>query len=67
MLRSFMIVATIIGDGGGGGVFFFVRNELVHYSGSQSGEHCIHYCKICIHVSHLLPSDVSVPSFNRII
>jgi hypothetical protein len=62
MLRSF-----IIGDGGGGGVLFFIMNELVHYSGSQSGEHCIHYCKTCIRVSHGLPSDVSVPSFNRII
>ncbi len=59
--------SSIIGDGGGGGVFFFVINELVHYSGSQSAEHCIHYCKTCIHVSHGLPSDVSVPSFNRII
>jgi hypothetical protein len=59
--------STIIGDGAGGGVFFFIMNELVHYSGSQSGEHCIHYCKTCIRVSHGLPSDVSVPSFNRII
>ncbi len=56
--------STTISDGGGGGVFFF---ELVHYSGSQSGEHCIHYCKTCIYVSHGLPSDVHVPSFNRII
>jgi hypothetical protein len=59
--------STIIGDGGGGGVFFFIMNEIVNYSGSQSGENCVHYCKTCIHVNHGLPSDVSVPSFNRII
>jgi hypothetical protein len=59
--------STIIGVGGGSGVFFFIMNDLVHYSGSQSGERCIHYCKTCIHVSHGLPSDVSIPSFNRII
>ncbi len=59
--------STIIEDGAGGGVFIFIMNELVHYSVSQSGEHYIHYCKTCIRVSHGLPSDVSIPSLNRII